>query len=98
MSQAMLQLNETRAALSDAMHNQDWEAIGDLDQKCREQVEVAMQDAERDEQALRETMEQLLALYAELVQVCTAQRSAIGAELTAVNRSNKGAKVYQMFG
>ncbi|MCP1651237.1 flagellar protein FliT [Pseudomonas sp. GD04087] len=98
MSQAMLQLNETRAALSAAMHNKDWEAIGDLDRQCREQVDVAMQDAERDEQALRETMEQLLALYAELVQVCTAQRTAIGAELTAVHRSSKGAKVYQMFG
>ncbi|WP_447747416.1 flagellar protein FliT [Pseudomonas nicosulfuronedens] len=98
MSQAMLQLNETRAALSTALHNQDWEAIGDLDQQCREQVDVAMQDAERDEQSLRETMEQLLALYAELVQVCTAQRTAIGAELTAVRRSSQGAKVYQMFG
>ena len=97
MSQAMLQLNETRAALNAALHSQDWDAIGELDQRCREQVDVAMRDAGRDEQALRETMEQLLALYAELVQVCTAQRAAIGEELTAVRRSGQGARVYQMF-
>ena len=98
MNQAMQQLNETRAALSAAMHSKDWDAIGELDRMYREQVDVAMQDAERDEQALRDTMEQLLALYGELVKVCTAQRTAIGEELTAVRRSSQGAKVYQMFG
>lgn len=98
MNQAMQQLNETRAALSAAMSNKDWEAIGELDRACREQVDVAMQDAERDEQALRDAMEQLLTLYGELVKVCTAQRTAIAEELTSVRRSAHGAKVYQMFG
>ncbi|MCY1305875.1 hypothetical protein D3C76_604830 [compost metagenome] len=98
MSQAMQQLNETRAALAVALREQDWQAIAELDQACRAQVEQAMGDAGRDEQALRETMEQLLAMYGELLAACRQQRETIGEELATVRRASQGAKVYQLFG
>ncbi|AVR69014.1 MULTISPECIES: pili length/flagellar attachment protein FleP [Pseudomonas aeruginosa group] len=98
MSQATQQLDETRLALADALQAGNWEAIGELDQVCQVKIDEAMHEAERDEQALRTTLEQLLSLYNDMLGACQRQREAIGAELTGLQRASKGAKVYQMFG
>lgn len=96
MSQATQQLDETRLALADALQAGNWDAIGELDQVCQVKIDQAMHDDERDEQALRVSLEQLLSLYNDMLSACRQQREAIGAELTGLQRASKGAKVYQI--
>jgi hypothetical protein len=43
-------------------------------------------------------MENLLALYRELVAVCQAEQRRLAGELVQLNQSHQGAKVYQLFG
>ena len=52
----------------------------------------------QDEEILRVRMEELLALYRELIDVCQEERQRLGNDLVQLNQSKQGAKVYQMFG
>ncbi|MCW5500437.1 flagellar protein FliT, partial [Pseudomonas aeruginosa] len=52
----------------------------------------------QDEETLRARMEDLLALYRELIGVCQGERQRLGNDLVQLNQSKQGAKVYQMFG
>lgn len=98
MSFAVQLLDETGSALRAALENQDWAAIGELDQQCRRAVDAAMVDAVRDEEQLRSSMQELLDLYRELVIVCQAEQQRLAGELVQLNQSRQGAKVYQLFG
>ncbi|MFX7242887.1 hypothetical protein ABTI79_19535, partial [Acinetobacter baumannii] len=60
MSAAVQILEETGSALRVALASQNWEAIGELDQRCRQAVDEAMLDVQ-DEATLRARMEELLA-------------------------------------
>lgn len=98
MSQSVQRLQETGSALRSALANQDWAAIGELDQQCRLAVDEAMVDAVGDEETLRIRMQELLDLYRELVMVCQAEQQRLAQELVQLNQSQQGAKVYQLFG
>lgn len=98
MSFAVQLLDETGSALRAALENQDWAAIGELDQQCRRAVDAAMVDAVRDEEQLRSSMQELLDLYRELVTVCQTEQQRLAGELVQLNQSRQGAKVYQLFG
>ena len=97
MSSSVQQLDATSFALRDALTRQDWTAIGELDLRCREAIEAAMQEV-GDEQQLRTSLESLLGLYRELVSVCQAEQARVAAELVQLNQSRQVAKVYQLFG
>lgn len=97
MNASVQYLQETNQALRDALANQDWEIIGQLDLQCRLAIEAAMVDG-RDADDLRSSLESLLALYRELVNVCQAEQRRLARELVQLNQSHKGAKVYQLFG
>ncbi len=97
MSSSVQRLDATGSALRDALAKQDWAAIGELDLQCRLAVDAAMVDS-RDEEELRGSMENLLALYRELVTVCQAEQQRLAGELIQLNQSQQGAKVYQLFG
>ncbi|PKM33665.1 MAG: flagellar protein FliT [Gammaproteobacteria bacterium HGW-Gammaproteobacteria-12] len=97
MSSSVQRLKDSGSALRDAMDKQDWAAIGELDLQCRMAVDAAMVES-GDEELLRGSMENLLALYRELVSVCQAEQQRIGGELVQLNQSRQGAKVYQLFG
>lgn len=43
-------------------------------------------------------MEELLALYRELIDVCQGEQRKLATDLIQLNQSKQGAKVYQMFG
>lgn len=92
------QLQYTSSALRDALAQQDWQAVGQLDLQCRQAVDNAMADPHQDTDELRERMQELLDLYQELVSVCQAEQQRIGDELRQINQSKHSAKVYQMFG
>ena len=97
MSSSVQRLEATGSAMRDALAKQDWAAIGELDLQCRMAVDAAMIDS-RDEEELRVSMENLLALYRELVAVCQAEQRPLAGELVQLNQSHQGAKVYQLFG
>ena len=98
MNSTVLQLEQTQNALRDAMRRADWEAIGGLDQQCRQAVDQALTDPHTPVELLRDRMQQLLDLYRELVDACTGERQRIAGELVQINQSKKKAKVYQLFG
>ncbi len=95
---AIQRLQEAGSALRDALSKQDWAAIGELDQQCRQAVDEAMVEAGDDEETLRLRMQELLELYRELVSVCQSEQQRLAFELRQLNQSRQGAKVYQLFG
>ncbi|MDH1559093.1 flagellar protein FliT [Pseudomonas chengduensis] len=98
MSSSVQSLQATRQALCDALANQDWSAIGELDLQCRMAVDAAMFEGQQDEEQLRSSLEQLLDLYRELVGICQGEQRRLAGELLQLNQSHQGAKVYQLFG
>ncbi|MCY1237795.1 hypothetical protein D9M68_302740 [compost metagenome] len=98
MSKSVQLLEATGAMLRDALNRRDWEAIGVLDQQCRQAIDEAMDEVPADEALLRARMEDLLALYRELVSICQAEQQRIAGELLQLNQAKQGAKVYQLFG
>lgn len=98
MNASVQRLETTGSALRDALARQDWEAIGKLDELCRQAVDDAMVDAVDDVQVLGDRMQELLTLYRELVAVCQAEQQRIASELIQLNQSQQGAKVYKLFG
>lgn len=98
MSSSVQRLEQTGCALRTALATQDWAAIGELDQQCRQAVDEAMLDAVQDEAVLRARMQELLDLYRELVSVCQAEQQRLAGELVQLNQAQQGAKVYQLFG
>ncbi|MCW3150344.1 flagellar protein FliT [Stutzerimonas stutzeri] len=98
MNASVKRLEETGSALRDALVQQDWAAISVLDHQCRQAVEEAMHESERDEAQIRQSMQQLLSLYGELVGACQAEQQRIANELLQLNQSQQRAKVYQLFG
>lgn len=63
MSHALQRIDETREALVDALAERNWDAIGELDMGCRAVIDEALNNAPVDEDALREKLESLLAVY-----------------------------------
>ncbi|MCY1269088.1 hypothetical protein D9M68_208450 [compost metagenome] len=98
MNASVQRLEATGSALREALSRQDWAAIGELDQLCRQAVDDAMVDAVQDSEELGNRMQDLLALYRELVAICQAEQQRIAGELVQLNQAQQGAKVYQLFG
>lgn len=97
MSSSVQLLEAAGTALRDALARRDWAAIGELDAQCRQAVDEAMAEAVRDEDVLRERMQELLDLYRELVLTCQTEQRRLAGELVQLNQSQQGAKVYQLF-
>ncbi|QEY62077.1 flagellar protein FliT [Metapseudomonas lalkuanensis] len=98
MNASVQRLEATGSALRDALARQDWAAIGELDQLCRQAVDDAMVEAVDDVEALGSRMQELLSLYRELVTICQAEQQRIAGELIQLNQAQQGAKVYKLFG
>lgn len=98
MSASVQRLENTGNALREALAKQDWAAIGELDLQCRQAVDEVMLEPTRDEALLRARMEELMALYRELVSLCQGEQRRVAGELIQLNQSQQGAKVYQLFG
>ena len=97
MSSSVQRLEMTGNALRTALEQQDWAVIGDLDRECRQAVEDAMVDAVRDEAQLKQNLEELLALYRDLVQVCQEHQQKLAGELVQIQQGQQGARVYKLF-
>lgn len=98
MSQALQRIEQTRDALVDALAERDWDAISQLDLACRSCMEDVLSEAQVDEAALRMNLEQLLAVYRQLLEAATGARQAIVDEMQQINQAQSAAKVYHLFG
>jgi flagellar protein FliT len=98
MSAVVKRLEQTSGALREAMIKQDWNAIGQLDQQCREVVDAVMMEPSCDQARLRESLQVLLEVYRELVAVCHGERGRLAGELRQAHNASNGARVYKLFG
>ncbi|AGA86313.1 hypothetical protein PSCT_01630 [Pseudomonas sp. SCT] len=98
MIASLKRLEETGTALRDALAQQNWAAIGLLDRECRHAVDEAMQEQERDNDQVRQRLQELLDLYGELVMTCQLERVRVAGELRQLNQPKQIARVYKLFG
>ncbi|POA19151.1 flagellar protein FliT [Pseudomonas sp. FW300-N1A1] len=98
MSPALQRIEQTREALIGALAERNWETISELDVACRACVDDVLSEAPVDEQALRENLESLLAVYKQLLDVAMGERQAIVNEMTQINQAQNATKVYHLFG
>lgn len=97
MAVAVKQLQDTHQALIAAVQAGDWQQVGELDQLCRQLVQQAMAQPDRDEALLADMLTSLSQTYREVIGLCQAVQGKLAEELQGVQRSRQGAKVYQMF-
>ncbi|PYY78743.1 flagellar protein FliT [Pseudomonas sp. TKO26] len=98
MSAVLQRIEETREALVDALAERNWQAIGELDLACRSCMEDVLGEAQVDEVALRDNLEELLGVYRQLLEVATGERQAIVDEMSQITQAQNAAKVYHLFG
>jgi hypothetical protein len=98
MSHALQRIEETREALIDALAERNWDAIGALDVACRECVDEVLSEAPIDEEAVRINLENLLAVYKDLLTATMGERQAIVDEMSQIHQAQSAAKVYHLFG
>ncbi|HCJ29901.1 MAG TPA: flagellar protein FliT [Pseudomonas sp.] len=84
-----------RVSLQEALSRQDWEAIGELDRRCRVLVAEVVASEAWDDQALREQVEELTRLYEQLLQSGRAERERLAGELTRLNQSKQVTNTYK---
>ncbi|CDZ93852.1 flagellar protein FliT [Pseudomonas saudiphocaensis] len=95
MQPILQSLEALQGDLREALAQQDWEAIGALDLRCRELVgEVG----KSGDSALREPVEALSQLYAELQLTARQERERIASELTRLNQSKQVSRAYESLG
>jgi len=94
MQSTLQTLTSLQDALREALAKQDWSTITALDAQCRALIE----EAEGCYHALREPLEELSQLYAELRQAAGVERERIAGELTRINKSKRAGQMYKAFG
>lgn len=97
MSAMLERIAQTREALEAALARRDWEAVGQLDQDCRACMDDVQAAGGLDEDALRNNLGELLAVYRQLIDAATAERQAIADEMTKIRQAHQATKVYHLF-
>ncbi|MFV1939554.1 flagellar protein FliT [Pseudomonas luteola] len=98
MATALQRLDETKNALAYALHSQDWDAISSLDLICRVNIDEAMSQQPRDDDALRLCLEELLTFYGKLIYASRMQRNELAKDAAKMKHSQRAANVYKIFG
>lgn len=97
MQQTIIQsIAALRASLQEALAQQDWEVIGELDTQCRTLV-AALRDEDAFDSELREQIDALVSLYEELQKSGRAERERLAGELTRLNQSKQVDQAYKSF-
>lgn len=97
MTQVIERIEETREALLAALASRDWDAVGELDLECRLCVEDVLAEAVDNEAAVRGSLEELLGVYRQLIEVASGERQTIVDEMTQMRQAQSAAKVYHLF-
>jgi len=97
MSEVIERIDRTRDALLAALASRDWEAVGEFDLECRLCVEDVLAEALGNEAEVRSSLEGLLAVYGQLIEVASGERRSIVDEMTQIRQAKSAAKVYHLF-
>lgn len=97
MSEVIARIEQTREALLAALSRRDWDAVGELDLECRLCVEDVLVEAGSNEAAVRASLEELLAVYRQLIEVASGERQSIVDEMTQIRQAKNATKVYHLF-
>ncbi|MGE8115035.1 flagellar protein FliT [Pseudomonas sp. NPDC086566] len=97
MSKVIERIEQTRDELLAALASRDWQAVGELDLACRVCVEDVLAEALSNEAAVRSSLEELLVVYGQLIDVASSERQSIVDEITQIRQAKNAAKVYHMF-
>lgn len=97
MNEVIDRIEHTREALLAALADRDWSAVGELDLECRLCVDDVLADARDNEAELRVSLEQLMAVYRQLIEVASGERQSLVEEMTKIRQAKNAAKVYHLF-
>jgi flagellar protein FliT len=97
MSEVITRIEQTRELLLSALASRDWDAVGELDLECRLRIGDLLGDAQSNEDAVRSSLEGLLAVYGKLIEVASGERQSIVDEMVQIRQAKNAAKVYHLF-
>lgn len=95
MPTAAQRFEELGRALREALTRQEWDAIAELDAQVSALLGEAAADEAGVDQVLRQQVEDLVHLYAQLQQDSRAERERLALELTRLNQSKQAASAYK---
>ena len=97
MSEVIARIEQTRELLLAALANRDWEAVGELDLECRLRISEMLTEAKGNEADVSASLEQLLSVYRQLIEVASGERQSLVEEMTKIRQAKNAATVYHLF-
>jgi KaiC/GvpD/RAD55 family RecA-like ATPase len=97
MTEVIARIEQTRELLLAALASRDWDAVGELDLECRLRIDDVLTEARGNEAGVRDSLEQLLLVYRQLIEVASGERQSIVDEMTQIRQAKNAAKVYHLF-
>ncbi|BBH45081.1 flagellar protein FliT [Pseudomonas sp. KU43P] len=97
MTEVIARIEQTREMLLAALASRDWDAVGELDLQCRLRIDDVLTEARGNEADVRDSLEQLLLVYRQLIEVASGERQSIVDEMTQIRQAKNAAKVYHLF-
>ncbi|MFT0516877.1 flagellar protein FliT [Pseudomonas faucium] len=97
MTEVIARIEQTRELLMAALASRDWDAVGELDLQCRLRIDDVLTEAQGNEADVRDSLEQLLLVYRQLIDVASGERQSIVDEMMQIRQAKNAAKVYHLF-
>ncbi|WP_455886696.1 flagellar protein FliT [Pseudomonas rustica] len=97
MREVIERIEHTRELLLAALAERNWEAVGELDLECRLRIGDLLDDAQGNEADVRASLEQLLDVYRQLIEVASGERQSLVDEMMKIRQAKNAAKVYHLF-
>jgi len=97
MSEVIERIDQARELLLAALASRDWEAVGELDLECRLCVDDVLAEALSNEDKVRASLEQLQAVYRQLIEVASGERQLVVDEMAKIRQAQNATKVYHLF-
>ncbi|OUM35079.1 flagellar protein FliT [Pseudomonas putida] len=97
MSEVIARIEQTRDMLLAALADRDWETVGELDLECRLRIGDMVSEAKGNEADVSASLEQLLVVYRQLIEVASGERQSLVDEMMKIRQAKNAAKVYHLF-
>ena len=97
MSEVIARIEQTRDMLLAALADRDWEAVGELGLECRLRIGDMVSEAKGNEADVSASLEQLMVVYRQLIEVASGERQSLVDEMTKIRQAKNAAKVYHLF-
>jgi len=97
MSEVIARIEQTREMLLAALAERNWEAVGELDLECRLRIGDMVSEAKGNEADVSARLEQLMAVYRQLIDVASGERQSLVEEMSKIRQAKNAAKVYHLF-